>query len=158
MGKQIQQVQGLITRTNEMGGGYQIDTTPEIWYNLGFEDWNPKTNTGTPKKWIPVEEGQSVMIEFTTSPSGKNYIERFHIQENEEVKNFNNRKPKGVEVKIDNTSRLIIRQNSISNACKVLEPYCDDGTFTNELQLKTRVERILDVAKQFENWIGRDND
>jgi hypothetical protein len=153
MVKQLQQVLGEITRTNETGGGYQIDTTPEIWYNLGFEDWNPKTKTGTPKKWIPVEEGQSVMIEFTTSPSGKNYIERFTIQQNKgEVKNFNNRKPKGVEVKIDNTSRLIIRQNSITNACKVLEPY------TDELQLKSRVERILEVAKQFESWIERDND
>lgn len=146
---------GKITRFSESGGGYQIDTQPDVWFNLGYSSWDNETKTGTPKPFIPVEKNESVKITYTENQSGKKYIKTLEkVSDAKESNSVNepllrNHDIESRATQIDTKSLLIIRQTCIKSACDLL---------SNRASLESYAElaeNVIQLSEIFEKHIKR---
>lgn len=140
---------GKVVRTSPYGFQMEQHVESERWLNYGKYFEGDKLETG--------DHGQEYTVNVQETPSGGYYIKQIQmgIKGEDTVKpkdippkNVINDKgsvvPKTSVVGDDRKQELIVRQNSISNACNLLQNKKD-----------VSADEVLYMATQFENWVFR---
>jgi hypothetical protein len=143
---------GKIARASAYGVQLMQHQESDRWLNYGKFFEGNKLESG--------DVGLEYTINVTETPAGGYYIKNISqgLQAEDSVKpneippkniiNANGQVvPKKTNIDEDRKQQLIVRQNSISNACLLLQNKKD-----------VKAEEVLKYAQEFENWVFRTQD
>tara|TARA_R110000803_G_scaffold49530_3_gene103036 strand:- start:1778 stop:2287 length:510 start_codon:yes stop_codon:yes gene_type:complete len=143
---------GKIARTSQYGIQLMQHVDSERWLNYGkfFEGDKLEGDDVGHEFTINVQEtpaGAYYIKNMATGLKGEDSIKPTDIPAKNEIKSNGQVSPKQTKGDDDRTQYLIIRQNSISNACTLLQN-----------QKEIDADQVINLASMFEKWVLRKED